>query len=200
MIREACAESLDPGNRYFPRRLYPAVLRCTAEMRAAGIPPQRIDNSKQFNVPYVYCISATVALTSIGGIGERAKGWGARAGRSESKRRAECRDRSVILLDSARSPVTFECSLDFTSRRRERREEEEHREGEKTRTSISFAFPVRAAGRVPRSPPTRLSAQLRLVSRAPPASSKRVFPANSRGVRPRCAHVRPGNEGRRRNG
>lgn len=26
--------------------------------------PQRIDNSKQFSVPYVYCISTTVRLTS----------------------------------------------------------------------------------------------------------------------------------------
>lgn len=48
------------------------------------------------------------------------------------KRRSEHRDRSVILLDSARSPVTFECSVDFTLAKGE----EQRRKKKKTRTSI----------------------------------------------------------------
>lgn len=53
------------------------------------------------------------------------------------KRRSEHRDRSVILLDSARSPVTFECSVDFTLAKGE----EHRRKKKKTRTSIpSFSL------------------------------------------------------------
>lgn len=52
------------------------------------------------------------------------------------KRRSEHRDRSVILLDSARSPVTFECSVDFTLAKGEHR-----RKKKKTRTSIPSWLP-----------------------------------------------------------
>lgn len=125
---------------------------------------------------------------------------GRRRKTSRRKRRAECRDRSVILLDSARSPVTFECSLDFTSRRRERREEEEHREGEKTRTSISFAFSIPAVGSPPRLPlsvpsaPPRISCASGLLeTRFPREFSARIAPRSAQ-MRPR----RPGKEERRR--
>lgn len=51
------------------------------------------------------------------------------------KRRSEHRDRSVILLDCARSPVTFECSVDFTLAKGEHRRKKK----KKTRTSIPSA-------------------------------------------------------------
>lgn len=52
------------------------------------------------------------------------------------KRRSEHRDRSVILLDCARSPVTFECSVDFTLAKGEHRRKKKKK---KTRTSIPSA-------------------------------------------------------------
>lgn len=69
------------------------------------------------------------------------------------KRRSEHRDRSVILLDSARSPVTFECSVDFTLAKGE----EHRRKKKKTRTSIP-SFSLRSSPFSPSLPSTRFLA------------------------------------------
>lgn len=69
------------------------------------------------------------------------------------KRRSEHRDRSVILLDSARSPVTFECSVDFTLAKGE----EHRRKKKKTRTSIP-SFSLRSSPFSPSPPSTRFLA------------------------------------------
>lgn len=58
------------------------------------------------------------------------------------KRRSEHRDRSVILLDSARSPVTFECSVDFTlAKGEEHRRKEGRRKRELPYPPSLFVLP-----------------------------------------------------------
>lgn len=58
------------------------------------------------------------------------------------KKRSEHRDRSVILLDSARSPVTFECSVDFTlAKGEEHRRKEGRRKRELPYPPSLFVLP-----------------------------------------------------------
>lgn len=79
--------------------------------------PQRIDNSKQFSVPCIYCISTIVRLTlpSLGEGGcERRKRKKRSIGQTDEKKD---QDRSVTPLDLV--GLTFECFVDSTASREE---------------------------------------------------------------------------------
>lgn len=81
--------------------------------------PQRIDNSKQFSVPCIYCISTTVRLTlrwtrkGVRGGRER-RGGEDSIGQTDEKKD---QDRSVTPLDLV--GLTFECFVDSTASREE---------------------------------------------------------------------------------
>lgn len=94
-----------PGAVYSLRELYPVKkerhLVCGVSLAGgcAGIlSPQRIDNSEQFSVPYVYCISTTAYVLSRwtragvggrGGVGYRTGGY---------RREKGCRSTGTDLL------------------------------------------------------------------------------------------------------